>query len=125
MFPFIIDKIEDKRDAHYSVFKKIEGTGLAFAELGKLGYKLELNESLVNREQKDDPKLLTTIQYWLDKVFPNEKDENGNIIRWLTPWCYEIRMDWSYHSDIDKAINASSFDTLDNTFLLNLSKLYS
>ena len=38
------------------------------------------------------------MDYWLDKVFPNEKDANGKIIKWLTPWCYEICMDWSHYS---------------------------
>lgn len=43
IFPFIINKIQDKRDKSFSVFKEVEGGGLAFAELGKQGYKLELN----------------------------------------------------------------------------------
>ena len=50
------------------------------------------------------------MNYWLDKVFPNKKltndagelilDKNGDPIvsEWLTPWCYEICMDWSHYS---------------------------
>ena len=45
------------------------------------------------------------MNYWLDKVFPNEKDADGKIIKWLTPWCYEIRMDWSHHSATDRFSN--------------------
>ena len=45
------------------------------------------------------------MDYWLDKVFPNEKDANGKIIKWLTPWCYEIRMDWSHHSALNRSSN--------------------
>lgn len=35
VYPFIVDKITDKRDSHFSVYKEIEANGLAFAELGK------------------------------------------------------------------------------------------
>jgi hypothetical protein len=43
VFPFIVDEIKDKRDSHFSTFKEIKANGLAFAELGKIGYKIELN----------------------------------------------------------------------------------
>lgn len=99
VFPFIIDTITDKRDNSFSVFKELKCSGLAFAELGKIGYKIEFNDELTEKEYEDNPELVTTLQYWLDKTFPNKKDENGNIIEWLSPWCYEVRMDWSYYSD--------------------------
>lgn len=69
-----------------------------------------------------------TIQYWLDQVFPNEKDENGNIIKWLTPWCYEIRMDWSqYPAESrlatkvydDRFINSWAIDDNTNELIAN------
>ena len=94
VYPFIIDKIVNKRDKDFSVYKEITGNGLAFAELGKLGYKIELNSTVLEQDFKEDSGTLATIDYWLDKVFPNEKDENGMVTKWLTPWCYEIRMDW-------------------------------
>jgi hypothetical protein len=110
IYPFIIDKITDKRDSHFSVYKEIECSGLAFAELGKTGYKLELTSDIVYLELEENPDLVPIMNYWLDKVFPNKKltndagelilDENGDPIvsEWLTPWCYEICMDWSHHS---------------------------
>lgn len=94
VFPFIIDKIVNKRDKDFSVYKEITGNGLAFAELGKLGYKLELNSTILEQDFEKDPTVIASIDYWLDKVFPNERDEDGVITRWLTPWCYEVRMDW-------------------------------
>lgn len=93
-FPFIIDKITNKRDKNFSTYKEITGNGLAFSELGKIGYKLELNANTLETDFAKDNTTVATINYWLDKVFPNEKDENGIITKWLTPWCYEIRMDW-------------------------------
>jgi hypothetical protein len=110
VYPFIVDKITDKRDSHFSIYKEVECTGLAFAELGKTGYKLELNSYTIETDYEKDNTVIPTLQYWLDKVFPNRKltnavgdlilDEEGNpiIAEWLTPWCYEIRMDWSHHS---------------------------
>lgn len=94
IFCFIIDKITDSRDNNFSVYKKVSANGLAFAELGKIGYKLELTQDTLELEIEKDPTIVPTINYWLDKVFPNEKDGNGKVIRWLTPWCYEIRTEY-------------------------------
>lgn len=71
---------------------------MAFAELGKTGYKLELNSHTIESVQKEDIEILPYIDFWLDYVFPNEKDKNGKVIKWLTPWCYEIKMDWSHYA---------------------------
>ena len=89
VYPFIVDKIIDKRDSHFSVYKEITASGLAFAELGKVGLRLELNKDVVEADYKKDRNTVATLDYWLDKVFP--RDESGH---WLTPWSYEIRMDW-------------------------------
>ena len=102
VYPFIIDKITDRRDSHFSIYKDIEASGMAFAELGKQGYKLELNSHTLETDYEKDPKTVATVDYWLDKVFPNERDAAGNVIKWLTPWSYEIRMDWSHYSAKDR-----------------------
>lgn len=114
----IIDTITDSRDSHFAIYKQVEASGLAFAELGKVGYKLELTKDVVLDEIKaaqdiykwddnyNDPPppldknktIVTNINYWLDKVFPNEKVD-GKITKWLTPWCYEIRMDWQHYTE--------------------------
>ena len=47
VYPFIVDKITDKRDSHFSVYREVEASGMAFAELGKTGYKLELNSHTI------------------------------------------------------------------------------
>lgn len=94
VFPFMIDKIVNKRDNNFSVYKEVTGNGLAFAELGKIGYKLELSSEVLETDFKNDDTVVANINYWLDKVFPNVRDDAGNVLRWLTPWSYEIRMDW-------------------------------
>ena len=60
---------------------------------------MELNSHTLETDYEEDSNTVATIDYWLDKVFPNKKDSNGKITEWLTPWCYEIRMDWSYYSE--------------------------
>ena len=94
IFPLMIDNIAIKRNSHFAVYKEVEAHGLAFSELGKIGYKLSLDSSILEKDYELDSNTTATINYWLDKVFPNEKDEGGKIIKWLTPWCYEIRMEW-------------------------------
>ena len=98
IYPFIIDKIVDSRDDNFSVYKQVSANGLAFAELGKVGYKLELTQDILELEVEKDNTIVPTINYWLDKVFPSEKDANGNVKRWLTPWCYEVKTEY-YESD--------------------------
>lgn len=98
IYPFIIDKIVDSRDDNFSVYKQVSANGLAFAELGKVGYKLELTQDILELEIEKDNTIVPTIDYWLDKVFPSEKDANGKVKRWLTPWCYEVRTEY-YESD--------------------------
>ena len=98
VYSFIIDKIVDKRDSHFSVYKEITASGLAFAELGKQGYKLELNSYTLESDYEKDDTTVATANYWLDKVFPSKRDAFGRVTEWLTPWCYEIRMDWSHYS---------------------------
>ena len=98
IYPFIIDKITDSRDDNFSVYKQVSANGLAFAELGKVGYKLELTQDILELEVEKDNTIVPTIDYWLDKVFPSEKDASGNVTRWLTPWCYEVKTEY-YESD--------------------------
>ena len=115
VYPFIIDKITDKRDSNFQVMKEVEASGLAFAELGKTGYKLELNEQTLKNDWKTDDTILPTLNYWLDKVFPNKKDDSGNIIQWLTPWSYEIRMDWSNYIDADQRAANKMYEDIHTT----------
>ena len=99
VYPFIIDSITDGRDSDFKVLKQVKCSGLAFAELGKVGYKIEFSDQTIKDDWEINENLLPTINYWLDKVFPNKRDENGKITDWLTPWSYEIRMDWSSYTD--------------------------
>ena len=97
--------------------------GLAFHELGKLGYKISLSSIIFENEytkwfeagQKDSegnfieaPR--ANIQYWNDKIFrydgqyvqvKNEDNEVDVVFQpgdWKYGWTYEVNMDWSGYS---------------------------
>lgn len=84
-----------------SVVLNVQAEGLAFHELGKIGYKISLSEEnytqALERWEKNglvQEQPLNNIQFWNDLVF---KDSLGN---WKTNWKYEVRMDWSSFSSI-------------------------
>ena len=91
VFEFLIIKVTESHDAG-ELFCEVECEGLAFHELGKVGYKLTLNQDDfieewaewaddANHIASEEPK--NNIQYWCDKIFDN------------TNWNYEIQMDWA------------------------------
>lgn len=98
VFEFLVTSVaSDHTQDRVDISVKAEG--LAFHELGKVGYKIELSETLLTDEMEewangsmieDPPK--NNIQYWNDKVF---KDSKGN---WRTNWTYRVEMDWSSYS---------------------------
>lgn len=74
--------------------------GLAFHELGKLGYKISLSSTTFEEEYGQwfkDGQLgeapHATIQYWNDKIF---KYSDGTL---KYAWDYEVNMDWSGYSN--------------------------
>ena len=86
----------------------VKTEGLAFHELGKLGYKIALSEQNyldALDEWEEDGFLveqpLNNIQFWNDLVF---KNANGD---WKYNWTYEIRMDWSSFKNSDVFQEAS------------------
>lgn len=79
----------------------VKAEGLAYHELGKIGYKIALSETNytlaldeweLNGLVTEQP--LNNIQFWNDLVF---KDSDGN---WRTNWTYELQMDWSAFSTL-------------------------
>lgn len=101
IYPLLVTKFTDKRDGNFKASRTLHASSLAFAELGKIGYKLEFGWDVIEAYLRKHPEehIQTNIQYWLDQVFPNQKNENGDIVKWLTPWSYEVRMDWRGYPD--------------------------
>ena len=106
VFEFIINKITERHEG-YSKICEVDCDGLAFHELGKQGYEIELSgdnyraeiENLIDEteeenENEDNESLedfdapVNNINYWVEKVL-----ENSN-------WDYIINMDWSIYDGI-------------------------
>ena len=100
VFEFLVTSVTyDHQDDNVDINVKAEG--LAFHELGKLGYKIALSETNytlaldeweLNGLLTEQPK--NNLQFWNDIVF---KDKKGN---WKTNWTYELQMDWSSFSSL-------------------------
>lgn len=120
IFEFVINKVVE---THSEGQLKCEVTaeGLAFQELGKVGYKISLmSQDFLNeyqdwynstvgidtdeekfdyqtKEEKDANEPKNNINYWCDKIFKNSY------------WTYEIQMDWSVFDgiivDFSKAVD--------------------
>jgi hypothetical protein len=101
VFEFVISKVEETHtDGKLSC--EVRAEGLAFQELGKVGYKISLNsqdflddyekwylsevgvgKDYSSQDEKDKAKPKNNIDYWCKKIFTNSK------------WDYEVQMDWS------------------------------
>ena len=100
VFEFLVTSVTyDHQDDNVDI--NIKAEGLAFHELGKLGYKIALSETNytlaldeweLNGLLTEQPK--NNLQFWNDIVF---KDKKGN---WKTNWTYELQMDWSSFSSL-------------------------
>ena len=93
IYEFLITKINEEH-GDSGAYCNIETTGLAFEELGKIGYKIVLSQDEFlldyNNWAENDGAPANephaTINYWCDKVF-----ENLN-------WNYRIQMEWNVPS---------------------------
>lgn len=100
VFEFLVVSVAHDH-SNDNVDLNVKAEGLAFHELGKIGYKIALSETnytLALEEWERDGLIaeqpLNNIQFWNDLVF---KDSSGN---WRTNWTYELQMDWSAFSTL-------------------------
>ena len=98
VFEFLVTEVTHDHSSD-NVDLTVKSEGLAFHELGKIGYKISLSEqnyidALEEWEQNgmSGTQPLNNIQFWNDLIF---KDADGN---WKTNWDYRIEMDWSSFS---------------------------
>lgn len=98
VFEFLITKVTEKHEG-FETWCEVESEGLAFHELGKTGYKIELSSEIFNIEYNDwadnngdiSAEPINNIDYWIKKVLDN------------TLWKYEICMDWRGYSNRDNS----------------------
>lgn len=107
VFEFLITKVTEEHQ-NGTLICRIESEGLAFHELGKIGYQISLssddfvddyNTWVANGgENSDKEEPISNINYWCDKVFS-----------YIIGWTYEVQMDWrGYYTTVmenDKLIN--------------------
>lgn len=87
VYEFVIHKVTESHSGG-QLTCDVEAEGLAFQELGKIGYKITLNYDEFLLDAGDDANFLATLDYWAAKVFKN------------TNWTYSIQMDWSSYDGV-------------------------
>jgi hypothetical protein len=86
---FVITGLTQTRDGD-NIYCNVECGGLAFYELGKIGYNLIFNEdTILLEERENDTIVYPTIDYWMEKVFPPAENDSRNN------WSYSVEMDYS------------------------------
>ena len=94
IFEFVINNVSETHKEG-QLYCEVSAEGLAFQELGKIGYKISLssqdfldeyNEWAEGEQTLPEPK--NNIIYWCDKIFQNSN------------WTYEIQMDWTAYDGI-------------------------
>lgn len=100
VYELIIVKVTDSHEQNMPMCT-VHCEGLAFHELGKIGYKISLSSDTYLDEQKElwestgeDPELVNNIDYWCNKIglikYPKESE---TII--ASQWYYKVQMDWT------------------------------
>ena len=94
VFEFVISEVNETH-TDGQLYCEVTAEGLAFQELGKVGYKISLmSEDFINeynewaKGDKTAAEPKNNINYWCDKLFKNSR------------WDYEIQMDWSSYDGI-------------------------
>lgn len=103
VFEFIITKIVESH-VQDILTCEVSCEGLAFHELGKIGYKYDLSQELYELDynaaiENGEPIPPVNIQYWCEKInlepFPTDPTAIINPKKWY----YELTMDWSSFED--------------------------
>ena len=103
---FVISKVTETH-TDGKLICEVFAEGLAFQELGKIGYKISLNQDIflleyedwwANKGSRAEP--IATLNYWADKIFKNSN------------WSYSVQMDWSGYDGIIPNLNGKNYSEL-------------
>ena len=99
VYEFLVIGI-DESHSNNEIIYDIHCEGLAFHELGKLGYKVSLSaDDYLNewsnwfKEGQRGTAPVENLQYWNDKIFKYINNEGQEANKYN--WTYEVQMDWS------------------------------
>ena len=112
IYEFVVEKMTERHEED-QLYCDVVATGLAFYELGKIGYKISLSSedfyaddlSWFKKEKDEEGRIKITsqpianIQYWVSKFLPkleNEDDILDNNFLSNT-WYYTLQMNWENH----------------------------
>lgn len=103
---FVISKVTETH-TDGKLICEVFAEGLAFQELGKIGYKISLNQDIflleyedwwANKSSRAEP--VATLNYWADKIFKNSN------------WSYSVQMDWSGYDGIIPKLGGKNYSEL-------------
>lgn len=104
VFEFVITKVT-KSHENDKPQCDVQCEGLAFHELGKIGYKIEFSTDVLAEENyqwyigdQTDEEPIPTIDYWNQKKLGLELYPDSGIID-ATKWYYKVEMDWSSYAN--------------------------
>lgn len=115
VFEFIITKVTERHE-NDQLYCDVEGEGLAFHELGKIGYKISLSsQDFYDEDYKwfqeganPETKPVANLQYWLDK-FLTPAPLGAKLLNSKT-WYYSLNMDWSSYEDSQLRSNKKIYE---------------
>ena len=130
VFEFLITKVTERHEAD-TLFCDVECEGLAFHELGKIGYKVALSAELFQlkfeewyKSDQSEEMPRQTIQFWNEQtnfLLPYPDDESKIV---PNKWYYKIEMNWeSYNSNLSRSPNKVYEDEYVSSWELVLNKL--
>lgn len=131
-FEFMIVKVQETHESD-ELMCHVECEGLAFNELGKVGYKKSLStQEFLNEEYawsetkdsdynspdtKENHRPVNNLQYWMSKTGIEYLPTNADDIN-PTKWYYEIKM---YYSSLDYDINITSDKIYEGSYVSDWS----
>ena len=107
VFEFLIVDVKERHE-NDQLWCDVSCEGLAFHELGKIGYKISLSSEAFYEDDYENfinnqPRLIANLQYWVEKflrpvsVINNDRDSRE--------WYYSVNMDWSSY---DQSVSRSN-----------------
>ena len=125
VFEFLITQVAERHERE-ELYCDVTCEGLAFHELGKIGYKIDLNQDDYIEEWRN----------WAEEDYENESEHNArephnNLEYWAdkvlkgTKWSYEISMDWAAYDGMSILRYISDNPSLIDYALIDISAIYS
>ena len=108
VFEFLITKVIERHEKD-EIYCDVTCEGLAFNELGKVGYKISLSSEdyELEREEWEDSgrqgeEPVADIHYWAKKIGLIPYPTTTNAVIKANTWYYKVRMHWGQNGNIEE-----------------------